>query len=211
MLSGIFVMGGCGLFRSDPERPPRPPVYITSECGAWVYRKYDRMVRRGQEWVGDNPITNNDGERGVALVSVVDEYLYRVVDERNFLVIPTEIDGNMVVQLGDLPRIGGGPLSPQSRNFHEGGGRVDRIVIPNGIIVEGTFWNRLYTTNYVEFLAEIPQRGVSSAGWFNTEGMTLIVPDGSYERYRETWRSITILERSEIYNNKQQNKGDQNK
>jgi len=53
-------------------------------------------------------------EDEIVLVGVVD--IVGASDERGFLIIPTEIDGFMVVQLGDQPR-----HRVQERYFHEGG------------------------------------------------------------------------------------------
>jgi len=78
-----------------------------------VYRTHDRERE---------PILDDYGGQVIVLVSVRDEYLYRVVDERSFLVIPTEIDGYKVVQLGDGWHKNIGVLSPGGRRFHTGGG-----------------------------------------------------------------------------------------
>ena len=206
MLSGIFALGGCGLFRYDLGRPPRPPVYIYSECGAWVYRTHDRERE---------PILDDYGGQVIVLVSVRDEYLYRVVDERSFLVIPTEVDGYRVVQLGDLR----GRMFFTPRRFHDGGGInieiVNRIVIPAGIFAEETFWWNLSLTNNVEMLARKPNFSMRALwGWPPTENAILIVPDGSRELYFEyssTLRhhnvelpgviiGIVVIEKSEIDN-----------
>jgi len=165
LLSGVFALGGCGWFNSENwRRNPPPSRYRYSECGAWVYRKYDRDRQ---------PILDDYGEQVIYLVSVLDEYLHNVVDERNFLIVPTEVDGYRVVRLGDeSSRV---LFTP--RYFHTGEGRVNRIVIPEGLFVAETFWTHRLT-NYIEFLSETPSFVVLGGS-----GLTLIVPDGSRERY----------------------------
>jgi len=141
---------------------------------------------------------------------VREEYLSTVVDEKNFLHIPTEVDGYRVTQLGDFLPMGSPPLVRRSRIFYEGGS-VNRIVIPDGIFVAEMFWEDLYRfTSYVEFLAEEPN--VRFETFFRFERFTLIVPDGSIEKYLSRWHWMNFIERSAFYNNiNNKNRGEPNK
>jgi len=184
MLSGIFVLAGC-----VPSWPYTRHYYLyaKSECGAWVYRYFEERDRVALEERGIY-ISKN----GVALVSVLN--VVAVVNENGLLEIPTEINGYMVVQLGDIPR-----RYVESRLFYDGKTRINRIVIPEGIMVQPTFWSNLYLTDYLEFLTKKPNLG-GGGGGFPAERMTLIVPDGSREKY---WRNFfgyhtAIYEKSEI-------------
>jgi len=115
-------------------------------------------------------------------------------DEDGFLVIPTEIDGYRVVQLGDVVQ----HLAANERRFYRGyrgDERVDRIVVPDGILVEQTFWHRLYLTDYVEFLEREPNLRLLS--WSDLRGITWIVPDGSREKYLSRWPNANLIEKSE--------------
>jgi len=172
LMLSVFVMGGC-FDTVSWERP-----LITSQSGVWVYRMFD----------------SNDDSAGIVLVSILD--VSAVVGEDEFLLIPTNVDGHMVTQLGDIPQMFAG----HERKFYEGEERIDRIVIPKGVFVQRTFWHRLYLADYVEFLAEQPSFRLGS--FWEVDRITLIVPDGSRERYLEhsDFGSPNIVEKSEIDN-----------
>jgi len=171
----------------------------------WVYRTH----RRGDGPLEDIPLVTNDGYPAIALVSVLN--VSAAIDENRFLFIPTEVDGIRVTQVGDTNFIGGGILSPQPRDFHGGGGRADRIIIPDGIFACEAFWHELrLVTYYVEFLAEEPSFQFSSSVRGIRE-YTFIVPDGIRERYLEQATMFSplahfnFIERSEFYNNQNNN------
>ena len=131
ILSGVFALGGCNWLRPEP-RPPRPPIYIESECGHWVYRTVD--------WGGE-PLLGFDEEPVAVLVSILNST--GLLDENGFLVIPTEIDGYRVGLVGDLENHRPHP-APQARSF-QGGGKQDSYT-------GGCF---CYNTPYIKFIYRI--------------------------------------------------------
>ena len=169
LMLSIFALSGCNWL-DNYEREPR---YIDS--GAWQFRRVSG---------------------GIAVVRVLD--VNQVICENRIMVIPTEINGYPVVQLGDVSA----RTIHQERTFHVGQERINRIVVPESIFVEVVFWRGLHLSSYVEFLASEPNFAVDWTSGNFVAGTVFIVPDGSIGRYLEHlgWTSAgtNIRERSEI-------------
>jgi len=94
------------------------------------------------------------------------------------LTIPTEINGLTVTRLGSTEELGGGQI------FFTGSNWISRLVIPDGIYVERTFWRSFHLTDTVEMLSSDPTY-LSRGSQVGLSGRTLIVPHGSGEAYLE--------------------------
>jgi len=134
---------------------------------------------------------------GIVIVSVIDAV--GAANEDGVIVIPTELNGYNVVRLGDPGDYYG--WWDDFRFFSDSNARVNRIVIPQGIHVDNTFWHSLYITDYVEFLGEEP--AVSRLRGFDGGRITIIVPDGSADKYRKALgvdiTHTVIVERSAVW------------
>ncbi|MCL2370564.1 MAG: hypothetical protein FWC80_04995 [Firmicutes bacterium] len=140
------------------------------------------------------------GHNEVRLASVLD--LSAVIDEYGVLTIPSQINGRRVVRLGSNAITDYRQMS--NRIFYRGGRTIERIIIPEGIYVQQTFWAGLLLTDFVEFLADSPNfERLGSA--FDIQRMTLIVPYGRATAYRTMLGNpfgLTIIEQEEISNDK---------
>jgi len=178
-LVGLVVLFVATLFgmafvvvHTNYREQDRTTIYRT--YGEWTYRRLD--------------------SGGVAVISL--RRTTAVMGASRTITIPTEINGRRVTRLGDFPwqsgQNGGG------RSFLTGSiniARVDRIVVPDGIFAAETFWRGLaQITDYVEFLAGTPNMVLGQQ--FESRIITLIVPDGSGARYRESFERANIVERS---------------
>ena len=138
------------------------------------------------------------GHNEVRLASVLD--LSAVTDEYGVLTIPSQINGRRVVSLGSNAITDYRQMS--NRIFYRGGRTIERIIIPEGIYVQQTFWAGLLLTDFVEFLADSPNfERLGSA--FDTQRMTLIVPYGRATAYRTILGNptgLTIIEQEEVVN-----------
>ncbi|MCL2370562.1 MAG: hypothetical protein FWC80_04985 [Firmicutes bacterium] len=108
----------------------------------------------------------------------------------NVLTIPTEINGLRVTRLGSTDITGSGQIFLPSRNTR----LVERMVIPEGIYVERTFWREFVLTNSVEMLSSDPTY-LARGSQVGLSGIALIVPYGSRDAYLEhlewsTWLNI---------------------
>jgi len=172
----VIAVSSVGMFGGCPQWDDYPPERNYRYADGWRYF-----------FCGNNNVT---------LVSVMDAV--GVANEDGVIVIPTELNGFSVTQLGDSD----GWWASEPAPFSTGAARVNRIVIPEGIFVANTFWQRLIVADYVEFLSEEPD--VSRLwGDFNGGRITIIVPDGSIERYAAAFEAntarVVIVERSAVW------------
>ena len=167
----------------------------------------------------------SDGE--VRITRVID--LEAGLDDRGFLVIPAEteviietrtrrfgcigrvnveqrIEHGIVAEVGDMPS----PGVTSGFAFLDSFMRVERIVIPGGILVNSNFWRslsftmrdstneiiRVHKVNYIEFL-EVDESKMGL--WSANNGTNIIIPDGTRKLMSEgDIERLNIIEKSEI-------------
>jgi len=97
-----------------------------------------------------------------------------------------------VTRLGATEEIGGGQI------FFTRGDRISRVIIPEGVFVERTFWRGFYLTDRVEMQSNDPAY-LARGSQVGLAGRILVVPYGRREAYLEwlEWSRWLNIEESE--------------